>query len=451
MKKELRKGLRTWIEVDKKAIKHNFNTFKKIIPKRCKLLAVVKSNAYGHNLTEFSKEMENLGADFLGVDSITEALALRREKIKTRILVLGYTLPEMIENAIANNISITVSSFETISAIKKFFVSSSNAGHRLHGDELLGGSRRLGLDSRLHGNDKRVLNIHIKVDTGMGRHGFLFSDHEKLINELKKLNSSTTLGTGNVNVEGLFTHFSSAKNPDNLKYTRKQLELFKKWIEVFKEDRFNPIIHACATSGTIIFSSPEKILTDGKSKISRALDKKSNVSVKTLAGEAHFDMVRIGIGLYGEWPSKEIKDKILKNKNNKIQLKPVMSWKTIIGEIKKLPKGSKIGYDGTKILERDSTIAICPIGYWHGYPRVLSSKGFVLVKGKEAKILGRVCMDIIIIDITDISNVKVGEEVVVLGKSGNKIIRTSDIASIFDGSDYELLTRINPLIKKFYR
>ncbi|MCX6717593.1 MAG: alanine racemase [Candidatus Taylorbacteria bacterium] len=390
MQKKLRKGLRTWIEVDKKAIKHNFNTFKKIIPKRCKLLAVVKSNAYGHNLTEFSKEMENLGADFLGVDSITEALALRREKIKTPILVLGYTLPEMIENAISNNISITVSSFETISAIKKI-------------------------------KNKDRLNIHIKVDTGMGRHGFLFSDHEKLIKELKKINFSTTLGTGNVNVEGLFTHFSSAKNPDNLKYTINQFELFKKWTEVFKEAGFNPIIHACATSGTIIFP------------------------------EAHFDMVRIGIGLYGEWPSKEIKDQILKIKDNKIKLKPVLSWKTIIAEIKKLPKGSKIGYDGTKILEKDSIIAICPIGYWHGYPRVLSSKGFVLVKGKEAKILGRVCMDIIIIDITDISNVKVGEEVVVLGKSGNKIIRTSDIASIFDGSDYELLTRINPLIKKFYR
>ena len=386
MKKELRKGLRTWIEIDKKAIKHNYNAFRKIIPKSCKFLAVVKSNAYGHNLTEFSKEMEKLGADFLGVDSITEALALRREKIKTRILVLGYTLPEMIENAIANNISITVSNFETISAIKKI-------------------------------KNKGNLNIHIKVDTGMGRHGFLFSDQKKLINELKKLNSSTTLGTGNINIEGLFTHFSSSKDPDNLKYTINQFELFKKWTEVFKEAGFNPIIHACATSGTIIFP------------------------------EAHFDMVRIGIGLYGEYPSKEIKEAV----KDKIDLKPVMSWKTIIAEIKKLPKGSKIGYDGTKILERDSVIAICPIGYWHGYPRVLSSKGFVLVKGKEAKILGRVCMDIIIIDITDISNVKVGDEVVVLGKSGNKTIKASDISSIFDGSDYELLTRINPLIKKFYR
>ena len=420
MKKELRKGLRTWIEIDKKAIKHNYNAFRKIIPKSCKFLAVVKSNAYGHNLTEFSKEMEKLGADFLGVDSITEALALRREKIKTPILVLGYTLPEMIEEAIKNNVSITVSSFETISAIKKFFMSSSNAGHRLHGDELLRASRKSGMDSVLQRNDRiDRIKIHIKVDTGMGRHGFLFSDHKKLINELKKLttkNDKNHLVAWNVNIEGLFTHFSSSKDPDNLKYTINQFELFKKWTEVFKEAGFNPIIHACATSGTIIFP------------------------------EAHFDMVRIGIGLYGEYPSKEIKEAV----KDKIDLKPVMSWKTIIAEIKKLPKGSKIGYDGIKILERDSVIAVCPIGYWHGYPRVLSSKGFVLVKGKEAKILGRVCMDIIIVDITDIFNVKVGDEVVVLGKSGNKTIKASDISSIFDGSDYELLTRINPLIKKFY-
>lgn len=382
MKKELRKGLRTWIEIDRKAIKHNFGIFKKLIPKNCKLLAVVKSNAYGHNLIEFSKEMEKLGADFLGVDSIVEGLALRREKVKTPILVLGYTLPEMIENAISNNISIAVSSFETIKEIRKMVC---------HGITL----------AKTEG---KKLKIHIKVDTGMGRHGFLLSDQEKLIREIKKL--------GNVEIEGLFTHFSCAKDPKNTEYTKKQIEIFKKRIEVFKSAGFNPIVHASATSGTILFK------------------------------EAHFDMVRIGIGLYG------VEQKFIKNKN--LKLKPVMSWKTIIGEIKKLPKGSKIGYDGTKVLEKDSTIAICPIGYWHGYPRILSNKGFVLVKGKEAKILGRICMDIIIIDISNISGVKVGEEVVILGKSGDKTINSGDICSIFDGSEYEFLTRVNPLIKKFY-
>lgn len=415
MNKELRKGLRTWIEIDKKAIKNNFNTFKKLIPKSCKFLAVVKSNAYGHNLTEFSKEMEKLGADFLGVDSITEALALRREKIKIPILVLGYTLPERLEDAVNKKISISVSSFETIFAIKKLVCHASLA-------------KTVG----------KRLNIHIKVDTGMGRHGFLLTDQKRLISELKKIK--------NVNIEGLFTHFSSAKKPNDLQYTNMQIEIFKKWIELFKLNGFNPIVHACATSGTILFSSPEKILTDGKSKIFRALDKKSNASVKTLAGEALFDMVRIGIGLYGEWPSKEI----MKAKENEIKLLSVMSWKTIIGEIKKIPAGEKIGYEGTKVLEKDSVIAICPIGYWHGYPRALSNKGFVLIKGKEAKILGRVCMDIIIVDVSDIPLIKVGEEVTILGKSGNKKITPDNLSDMIDGSDYELLTGINPLIKKFY-
>jgi len=396
MKKELRKGLRTWIEIDKKAIKNNFNSFKKLIPKSCKFLAVVKSNAYGHNLTEFSKEMEKLGVDFLGVDSITEALALRREKIKIPILVLGYTLPERIEDAIKNKISISVSSFETISAIKKLVCHASLAK--------TGGKK---------------LNIHIKVDTGMGRHGFLLNDQKRLISELKKIttkNDKNHLVAGNIKVEGLFTHFSSAKRPDDLRYTNVQIEIFNKWIEIFKANGLRPIIHACATSGTILFP------------------------------DAHFDMVRIGIGLYGEWPSKEI----MKAKEDEIKLLSIMSWKTIIGEIKKIPAGERIGYDGTKVLEKDSIIAICPIGYWHGYPRALSNKGFVLIKGKEAKILGRVCMDIIIVDVSDILGIKVGEEVTILGESGNKKITPNNISDMIDGSDYELLTGINPLIKRIY-
>jgi alanine racemase len=117
-------GLRTWLEIDRKAIKNNFETFRRLLPKAVKFLAVVKSNAYGHNLFEFAKEIERLGADFLGVDSITEASALRREGIKTPILILGYTLPEKLSEAIEKDISVAVSSFETLGEIKKLFLSS---------------------------------------------------------------------------------------------------------------------------------------------------------------------------------------------------------------------------------------------------------------------------------------------------------------------------------------
>jgi alanine racemase len=135
---------------------------------------------------------------------------------------------------------------------------------------------------------------------------------------------------------------------------------------------------------------------------------------------------------------------------DKVSLKPVLSWKTIIAEIKELPKGSKVGYDCTEVLKKDSVIAVCPIGYWHGYPRALSSIGKVLINGEKAKILGRVCMDIIMVDVTHIKNIKVGDEVVLIGKTGTSEISADDISILLDGSSYELLTRINPLIKRIY-
>src|SRR3989344_7467206 len=138
MNKNLRKGLRTWVEIDKKAIKHNYNVFRNFIDKNCKMLSVVKSNAYGHNFIEFAQEQEKLGTDFLGVDSMQEALALRREGLKKPILVLGYTLPERINEAAKKNISITISNFEVLSAVIK---------------------------------SKVKIKVHIKVDTGMNRHG----------------------------------------------------------------------------------------------------------------------------------------------------------------------------------------------------------------------------------------------------------------------------------------
>ncbi len=410
MNKELRKGLRTWIEIDRKAIKHNFSVFKKLIPKSCKILSVVKSNAYGHGLIDFSHEMEKLGTDFIGVDSIVEGLALRREGIKKPILVLGYTLPEMLIEAVENNISVAVSSFETLEEIKKMTLSSSR----------IRGYRKSELDSRFHGNDRRRLRIHIKVDTGMGRHGFDIKDINKVIEILKtftpKNQSELISGQANIKVEGLFTHFSSAKDPKDLDYTKGQIEKFDKWAVAFKKTGFEVIKHACATSGTILFL------------------------------DSHFDMVRIGIGLYGIYPSEEIE----KSLGKKLNLKPVMTWKTIVAEVKKLPKGSKIGYDGTEILKRDSVVAICPIGYWHGYARALSNIGYVLVKGEQAKVLGRVCMDIIMIDVTDIKGVKVGDEMTLLGKNSKKTIKIGDIVGPINASSYEFITRINPLIKKFY-
>jgi len=381
MNKNLRKGLRTWVEIDKKAIKHNYGIFRNYMDKDCKMLAVVKSNAYGHNFVNFAQEQEKLGADFLGVDSVLEALKLRREGIKIPILVLGYTLPEMMKEASKNNISITISNFESLSAVIK---------------------------------SKQKIKVHIKVDTGMFRHGFFENDIQEVIKKLKK-NLPAQAGK-KIIVEGLYTHFSMAKDPHYPTQTKIQIERFEKSRQAFLKAGYKPICHLSATSGALLFK------------------------------EGHFDMIRVGIGLYGIWPSEESKMFL----ENKFPLKPILAWKTIIAEIKEIPKDSRVGYDGVGVVKRDTILAICPIGYWHGFPRALSNIGHVLVNGKKAKIVGRVCMDIIMVDITDIKNVKIGDEVVIIGKSKNVEITADEISVLLNGSTYELLTRINPLIKRFY-
>jgi alanine racemase len=377
MKAEDRKGLRTWIEIDRKAIKHNYDIFRSLVSKKTKLMAVVKSNAYGHGLLDFSREMEKLGADFLGVDSVLEALALRKEGIKTPILVLGYTLPEMIEEAIAKNISFAVSTFETLEFLAK--------------------------------QKKLSPKIHIKIDTGMHRQGFLESDMKRVSDILKK--------NSNIICEGLFTHFASAKNPAFPHDTKKQIEVFKKWIACFQKEGWKPIIHAAATGGTQLYP------------------------------EAHFDMVRVGMGLYGLPASRETKAAT----QDGYVLMPILTWKTLASEIKKIPRGDRVGYDFTETLSGNTTIAVCPVGYWHGYPRALSGIGRVLVNGKEVKILGRVSMDMIVIDITSIPNVRVGDEIILLGSDSKSEVSAEGIATLLDASWYELVTRINPLIKRIYR
>jgi len=371
-----KQNLRTWVEINKGAVKNNYSTFRKLINPGCFLMSIVKSNSYGHGLIDFSRIVEKLGVDWLGVDSVIEGESLRKAGIKTPILVLGYTLPSKIKSAIENNISLTISDFETLKSLKK----------------TKGGK----------------LKIHLKIDTGMHRQGFFVSEIPEVIKVLKSCST--------VVLEGVFTHFSSAKNPAFPSVTNKQIEDFKKATDILEKAGFkNFIKHAAATAGMIIFP------------------------------QSHFDMVRVGIGMYGIWPAKETYEAF----KNKIKLESVLSWKTVVGPVKKLPKGSKVSYDLTEELSRDSKIAILPVGYWHGFPRALSSIGRVLIKGKEAKVLGRVTMDMVIVDVTSIKDIKMGDEVVLIGKSGRAEVSADTLAYLTDGSSYEIVTRLNPLMKRF--
>ena len=369
-------GLRTWIELNTENIKKNYQAFRSLLVPEVKMMAVVKSNAYGHGLVDFSKEIENCGIDWLGVDSVVEGLTLRKEGIKAPILVLGFTLPERIEEAVEADVSITVSNMPLLEKIVTLKLS-------------------------------KKVKIHVKADTGLHRQGFEESEMKNVIDFL-------AAHADIFHVEGLYTHFAKAKDPADKSYTLEQLAVFNAWRDGFRQAGFTPIVHAAATGGALIYP------------------------------EAHFDMVRIGAGFYGIWPSKETRQAF----ESKFKLHPVLSWKTIVVETKYFPKGVGIGYDLTETLGRDSTIAICPIGYWHGFPRSLSSIGEVIVNGKKAKVIGRVSMDMIVIDITDILEAKIGVQVTLVGMGKGEKIAADDLAGKAGVSTYEFLTRINPLIYK---
>lgn len=371
--------VRTWVEIDARALRHNAGEFLKLIPRKTRLMAVIKSNAYGHGLSLVAGQLANSKLIWFGVDSIVEALRLRKDGIKHPILVLGHTLPGRMADAVKRDIIVSISNFDSLFALAAL---------------------------------KKRPHFHLKLDTGMCRQGFLPEDVSRLTAFLRK---------ARLKPHGVFTHFSSAKDPDDPAFTAKQFETFSAMLDVLEAAGYTGCMrHASATGGALLFP------------------------------EAHLDMVRIGMGLYGYWPSEESqKTKNIKRKT--IKLKPVLAWKSVIAEVKKIPKGSRVGYDGTERVSRDTIMAVIPIGYWHGYDRGLSKIGEMLVRGKHARVLGRISMDMTVIDVTDIPKALVGDEVVLIGVQGKEKILADELAGKIDTTAYEFLTSINPLIKRIIK
>jgi len=250
-------------------------------------------------------------------------------------------------------------------------------------------------------------DLHLKIDSGMHRQGFYPEDIPKIISSLKKVKN---------NLKGAYTHFCSAKDINYPTYTELQFSNFQKAVKILEKAGFNNLIkHAAATGGTLI-------------------NKKY-----------HLDAVRIGIGFYGLWPSKELNIQF-----PEIKLEPVFSWHALVSEVKRAKKGDYIGYDLVERITKDSKIAVVPIGYWHGFPRAFSSAGSVLISGKPAKVLGRVSMDLIVVDVTGIK-CRAGDEAVIVGRQGKAEISAGDAAGQAGTSHYELITRVNPLIERIIK
>ncbi len=373
-----RSGLRTWIEVSRGALARNLQVFRRRLAPGCRIMAICKSNAYGHGLYDLAPVLEELGVDWFGVDSIVEAATLREKGIRSPLLVLGYTLPSRFEEAARRQISLTISSLESLRALRSF-------------------------------RSRQAIRIHLKIDTGMHRQGFLPSQWPSALELLPKKSRR-------LEVEGIYTHFAAAKDPRERAYTDRQIGEFETAVSFFRASGYEPIRHAGATAGA--FNYPE----------------------------AHYNLVRIGVGLMGLWPSYETKNA----HEFEAHLEPALAWRTLVSEIKKLSKGMGIGYDLTERLKRDSIVGVCPVGYWHGFPRSLSRLAEVLIRGQRAKVLGTVSMDMIVIDLTEIKGARVGDVVTVLGRDGKEEIAVYEIARRAGVSHYELLTRLNPLIQKFY-
>ncbi len=251
--------------------------------------------------------------------------------------------------------------------------------------------------------------IHIKIETGTARQGVPENKILEFINFIKKYPS--------IEIQGLSTHYANIEDTTDSSFAMEQLATFSRVSEILKKEGLTPLRHTACSAATILFP------------------------------ETRFEMIRLGISMYGLWSSKETKA-VAKNKNLELDLKPVLTWKTVVAQIKKLPVGTPVGYGLSERVSRDSKIAILPIGYFDGYDRKLSSVGNVLIHGKHCKILGRVCMDMIIVDVTDLPKIELEDEAVLLGRQGKKEISAEDLAQKIGTINYEVVTRINPLIPR---
>lgn len=364
-------------EVDLRAIRHNYREIRKIIPKEVKIMGVVKADAYGHGAIRVSKVLQEEGVDRLAVAIAKEGEELRVSDIKLPILVLGYTPKADIELLIVNDLTQTIFSYEMAKYI------STEAG-----------------------KFNKIINVHIKIDTGMGRIGFLPNTNS--IIEIRKI-----MTLPNINVEGLFTHFSTSDEEDP-SYTKEQWSIFKGFINELKDfDIDIPLIHA-ANSGAILNHT-----------------------------HTYLDIVRPGILLYGHYPSKFLE-------NYKLSLIPSMTLKTQIVHVKELMENKFISYGKSFKTNQKTKIATIPIGYADGYPRNLSNKSHVLINGQFAKVIGKICMDQFMVNVTNVTNVNVGDEVVLFGFQFNKCIHIEDLASICQTINYELISTIGKRVPRRY-
>lgn len=366
-----------WAEVNLDNIAHNITQLKSITSAGAEFMAVVKANAYGHGAEQVAHVALENGASWLAVARVNEGVALRQAGISAPILILGYTPPKNYGSLLAYDLTQTVYSLKMAQDI-----------------------------SHLAAQANKKIAVHIKVDTGMGRLGFIPNK-----NSVKDITAIAALP--NVNVEGIFTHFASADSLDKT-YAFKQLQKFTELLDLLSEEGVHFRYRHAANSAAII-DLPE----------------------------SHFDLVRAGIALYGYYPSGEVR-------RDRVSLKQAMSVKTMVAHVKQVPSGTGISYGVTYITSRDTVVATIPVGYADGYSRLLSSRGGVLIHGQRARVIGRICMDQFMVDVGHIPDVDTGDEVIIMGNQGKETISADEIADKIGTISYEVLCMVSARVPRYY-
>ncbi len=379
----MRDTQRAWAEIDLDSITHNIKKIKEHLNPDTKLMGVVKANAYGHGAVEIARTLVESGVDMLSVAFVDEAIQLRRHNINLPILILGKTSAALAGEILENDIIAGVADVDFAKSLSDKAVSL-----------------------------EKTAKIHIKIDTGMTRIGFVYDDN--IIDRKKTIESIKHIwDLPNIEVEGIFTHFAMSDSEDD-SYTKMQFARFMDLNEKLLENNIRIPIRHVANSAAI-------------SKFS----------------EMQLDMVRAGIIMYGLKPSEHVDFEGL-------GLIPAMTFKTRIMHLKDVDSDVCVSYGGTYKTDKRQKIATLGVGYADGYSRLLSGKAEVIVGGKKVNQIGRICMDQCMIDVTEVNNINVGDEVILFGNGISADVSADSIAEKLGTINYEIVCMIGRRVPRIY-